>query len=282
MSQHQLTTKQLAEYAAYLYKEEHSSATVEKYQRALRGFYRQLPINGCVTKEATHAWKCLLQQRGYAVSTINAMLAALNGFLTYAGWQECRVRPLKRQRKIFADKCRELSRCEYIRLLETAQKRGNERIMLVMQTLCSTGIRVSELRYITVEAVQTGQAEVFCKAKLRTIFIPHKLKTVLLRYIREQNLNTGSVFVSRSGKPLDRSNIWHEMKRLCKNAGVDEKKVFPHNLRHLFAKTFYGLDKDIAKLADLLGHSSIETTRIYIMESGEDHLRRMEKMCLLL
>lgn len=282
MIQHQLTTKQLAAYTVYLRTEERSEATIEKYQRALRDFYSQLPASGAVTKEVTHGWKCHLHEHGYAVSTINSMLAALNGFLVYMGWPECRVKPFKRQRRIFADKCRELSREEYMRLLEAAQRQGNERLMLVMQAICSTGIRVSELKHITVEAVCEGRAEVFCKAKLRTIFIPRKLQKILIRYAKKHNIKAGPVFVSRSGQPLDRSNIWSDMKRLCKNAAVDPQKVFPHNLRHLFAKTFYELDKDIAKLADLLGHASIETTRIYIMECGEEHLRRMEKMKLIL
>lgn len=282
MIQHQLTTRHLDDYTVFLRTEERSDATVEKYRRTLLEFYHRLPGGSTVTKEVTHGWKYFLQQQGYAVSTINSMLAALNGFLTFAGWQECRVKPLKRQRKIFSDKGRELSKNEYFHLLETAQRQGSERLTLVMQTICSTGIRVSELQHITVEAVRAGQAEVFCKSKLRTIFIPHKLQKILLRYIRNRGLKAGSVFVSRSGRPLDRSNIWSDMKRLCKAAGIDEKKVFPHNLRHLFARTFYSLEKDIAKLADLLGHASIETTRIYIMESGESHLRRMEKMCLLL
>jgi site-specific recombinase XerD len=208
----------------------------------------------------------------YAASSVNSMLAALNNFFAFMGWG-VKVRPLKIQRQTFARADKELSRAEYERLLAAAQREDNERLYLLMKTICSTGIRVSELCCITVAAAREGKAEVTNKGKTRTVFLPEKLQRELLKYARKHGLSTGAVFVTKSGRPLDRSAIWAAMKKLCATAGVAPSKVFPHNLRHLFARTFYALDKDIARLADLLGHSSIDTTRIYIMESGEEHRR---------
>lgn len=272
---------QIGQYVAFLRREEHSDSTVEKYERSLNSFFQWLPGEKAVTKELVHSWKINLLETGYAVSSVNAMLVAVNGFLAFIGCQNCRVKTLRQQRRIFADKSRELSRSEYTRLVAAAQARGDEQLMMVMETICATGIRVSELQHITVEAVRQGQAEVRCKGKHRVIFLPAKLQKLLLRYAKNRGLS-GAVFVTRSGRPLDRSNIWHKMKGLCAAAKVDPNKVFPHNLRHLFARTFYGLEKDIAKLADLLGHASIETTRIYIMESGITHRRCMQRMGLVL
>ena len=235
-----------------------------------------------VSKEILTGWKQSLQNDRYAVSTINAKIVAVNSLMTFLGWQECRVKALKQQKRIFSDQSKELSKEEYLRLVKTAKSNGKERLMLVIETICATGIRVSELKYITVEAVKKGCAEVDCKNKHRLIFFPHKLRKLLLEYSKKQKIGSGTVFVTKNGRPLNRSNIWHDMKGLCKAANVDTKKVFPHNLRHLFARTFYALEKDIAKLADLLGHASIETTRIYIMESGETHRRRLEQMRLII
>ena len=210
------------------------------------------------------------------------MLAAVNGYQEFRGAPEAKARPLKRQRRVFCDAGRELTRAEYFRLLAAARQSGRKRTLLVLQTLCATGIRVSELPFITAEAVRRGRAAIRCKGKCREILLPAELCKRLGRWCSRRRIHTGPVFLSRSGRPLDRITVWKMMKALCERAGVAREKVFPHNLRHLFARTFYGLEKNLAKLADLLGHSSIETTRIYIMESGAEHRRLLDQMHLLL
>ncbi len=271
----------LARYRAYLLGEERSAGTVEKYLRDIREFSAWLPAGAAVEKAAVLRWKEFLCRK-YAASTVNGKLAALNGFLAFLGRPECRVRPLKRQREIFRERARELTRQEYLRLLRTARAERNERLCLVMETLCSTGMRVSELRFVTVESLERGYAVVDCKGKLRTVLMTKGLRRALRDYCRRQGRRAGPVFATRSGRPLDRSNIWREMQALGRRAGVEARKVFPHNLRHLFAVTFYRMEKDIAKLADLLGHASIETTRIYLMESGAEHTRMLERLGLVL
>lgn len=226
-------------------------------------------------------WKEHLAKE-YAPASVNTVLAALNGFLKFMGWDDLKVKPLKIQRSLFTDGSRELSREEYARLVRAAEKPGNRRLSLVLQTICSTGIRVSELKFITVAAVQAGRAEVSNKGKRRTVFLPKKLSKMLLAYLKEQKIREGPIFVTRRGKPLDRSNIWRDMKALCESAGVDPVKVFPHNLRHLFARTYYSVEKDLSRLADILGHSSVNTTRIYTMESGTVHLMQLERLGLLI
>ena len=260
----------LKEYVQDLYMEEHTKRTIEKYRRDVQVFLNALPCGQEISKKRVIAWKTELQQNGYAVATINSMLAAVNGFLRFT------------KREIFRDKEKELSQDEYRSLLKAAKQKNQHRLMLVMETICATGIRVSELEYITVEAAQKGKAVVNCKNKSRVIIIPEKLCRKLLAYSAKKMVRQGTVFLSRNGKPLNRSNIWSDMKKLCERAGVDRTKVFPHNLRHLFARVFYRFEKDIAKLADVLGHSSIETTRIYIMESGMEHARMIEKMGLII
>ena len=217
--------------------------------------------------------------QGYALRSVNSMLAAVNSFLTFCGLTDCRVRLCRMQREIYQRAERELSRAEYLRLLRAAE--GDRRLWLLMQTICSTGIRVSELNYFTVEAVRRGEVSVACKNKSRKILLPGKLQKLLLRYARAIGITGGVIFRTRNSKPLDRSNIWAAMKRLCARAKIDPGKVFPHNLRKLFARTFYDLEKDIAKLADVLGHSSINTTRIYIMTTGQEHRRQLERLRLL-
>ena len=281
MESYPITSAMLESFEQALTGEERSRPTIQKYMHDLRLFLAFLPPDSAVTKEQLIARKEELA-RTRAVGTMNGMLTALNRFLSFHGLYDLQVKYLRRQRRIFTDKDRELSREEYLRLVRTAGRNGNQRLMLVLQTICATGVRVSELEHITVAAVRCGRAEVRCKGKTRVIFLSRKLQVLLLRYIREQKRRDGPVFVTRNGRPLDRSNIWHEMKALCRGADVPPKKVFPHNLRHLFARVFYSMEKDIAKRADLLGHSSIETTRLYIMESGEAHLARLEKMNLLL
>lgn len=276
-----ITERDIREFCAHLQENEKSGGTVQKYLRDLLAFRRYVGPDA-VTKENVKKWKEFLLDRGYAVSTVNSMLTAVNRFLRFSGMEACCVRRLRHQKMIFSDEKRELTRKEYFRLLNTAEKQGKRRLSLVMQTICSTGIRVSELKYITVQSLKSGRSEVKCKGKIRVIFLPAKLRQKLKEYCRKQDVQNGPVFVTKGGRELDRSNIWREMKKLCETAGVAHTKVFPHNLRHLFAKIFYSAEKDIAKLADLLGHSSIETTRIYVRESGTEHGRKMERLHLLL
>lgn len=264
----------------YLKDEERSTATVEKYMRDVRNF-ADFVGNSEITKQVILKYKANLGSL-YAVSSANSMIAALNAFLRFCGWHDLCVKQFKMQREAYCSEEKELTRAEYLRLLDVASAKRNERLNLVIQTICGTGIRVSELQYVTVESLNKGEAVVNCKGKNRKIFIVYKLKKKLLRYVQEQKIKSGSIFVTRSGKPLSRNNIWKEMKALCEQAKVSPSKVFPHNLRHLFARTFYGIEKDIAKLADILGHASINTTRIYIVTTGVEHRRKMEYMRLII
>lgn len=218
----------------------------------------------------------------HAPATVNSILAAVNGFFRFMGWKDIAVKLLKIQKALFCDERRELTRAEYARLVSAAQKVGNERLSLVMQTICATGIRVSELRFITVEAVTTGRAELCNKGKRRTVFLPGRLRRLLRKYLQKQKKTAGAVFTTRTGRPLDRSNIWRDMKALCESADVKPGKVFPLNLRHLFARTYYSLEKDLSRMADILGHSSVNTTRIYTVESGGVHQRQLERMGLII
>ena len=278
MDERILTQEQLRAFSDYLYQEEKSAATREKYLRDAKVFC--VYAGGMpVTKELVLAWKKKLVDDGYAVRSINSMLASVNSLFAFLGWGECKVKGIRLQRQTYCAEEKELTKVEYQRLLEASKK--NEQLNLVLQTICGTGIRVSELRYFTVEALRHGEITVNCKSKTRTILVPGKLKKLLLEFAKKRRIRTGAIFVSRSGKPLDRSSIWRQMKRLCQAAGVKASKVFPHNLRKLFARTFYGIEKDIAKLADILGHSSINTTRIYIMTTGVEHRRKIERLGLV-
>ena len=281
MKERILTQKQMKDFSTHLREEEKSKCTIEKYIRDVRAFSAFVGANP-VSKEIVMAYKSKLLEEGYAVRSINSMLASLNSLFMYLGWSDCKVKSIKLQRQVYCPEDKELTKAEYARLVNQAKQKGNKRLNLILQTICATGIRVSELQYITVEAVQKGEAVVSCKAKTRSVFIIKELKKKLLRYAAEQGIQEGCIFVTRTGKPIDRTNIWREMKNLCIKANVNPKKVFPHNLRHLFARTFYGIEKDIAKLADILGHSSINTTRIYIMTTGDEHRRKMENMRLVI
>ena len=278
MEQRKITEEMLRSYHQYLLREEKSTATVEKYLRDVRAFAFYAGESE-ITKEVVLEYKRELQEKEYAVRSINSMLASLNSFLIYMGWTDCKVKSFKLQRQVYCAEEKELTKAEYERLLKAAEK--NEQLRLVMQTICGTGIRLSELKFFTVEAVSRGEVIVNCKAKTRTILIPGKLRKRLLDYARKQKIRSGVIFLTRNGKPLDRKTIWAQMKGLCKAAGVNPSKVFPHNLRKLFARTFYGIEKDIAKLADILGHSSIDTTRIYIMTTGTEHRRKIERLGLV-
>ena len=280
MKQDVTEIRQVQAFGAYLMENEKSAATVEKYMHDVRVFCDFLG-DRTIDKQLLLEYKAYLGER-YAVSCANSMLAALNAYLRFCGMDEICVKRFTVQRQIFCREERELTRAEYVRLIEAAGKSKNERLSLIIQTICGTGICVSELQYITVEAVRVGEATVRCKGKDRRIFLVPALRKKLARYAKKQGIGAGSVFLARSGKPISRNQVWRMMKSLCRQAGVPASKVFPHNLRHLFARTFYNLEKDIAKLADILGHASINTTRIYTASTGAEHLRKMQRMHLIL
>ena len=274
-----ITTEIIKSFNDYLINEEKAAATFNKYLHDVGEFQIWLGEQE-LCKTAVLAYKTYLSE-GYAPASVNAALSSLNSFFNFMEWYDLRVKNLKIQKQIFASTDKELTKAEYDRLLQAAKQKKNERLYLLMQTICSTGIRVSEVRYVTVEAVSRGIAEINCKGKRRQVFLPKQLCQILKQYIKKQKIKSGAVFVTKNGNPLDRSNIWSDMKTLCKAANVSEKKVFPHNLRHLFARTYYSLQKDIVRLADILGHSSVNTTRIYTMETGEIHRRQIQKLGLL-
>ena len=280
MFEYQLTAAHVQAYRRHLQAEERSTGTIEKYLRDIAAFLTWLE-GKTVTKDLAAAWKGALLTAGYAPGTVNGMVCAINGLFHFLGWDECRVKFLKVQRKLFRDPGRELTQREYDRLHESAQTMGKERLALMMETICATGIRVSEVRAITVEAARQGKAEISLKGKIRLILLPVKLCRKLLKYARRQKTASGAIFRTKSGKELSRHQIWAELKRLCQHAGVAPSKVFPHNLRHLFARMFYQTSGDIVRLADVLGHSSIETTRIYLITSGDEHRRQLERLGLV-
>lgn len=275
-----VTKAAVTTYLQFLKIQEKSKGTLEKYQRELLDLAKYL-AGKKVTREDLVVWKEELEKR-YSPAGVNGRLVAANGFFSFFGRYDLRLKLLKIQKEIFMREEKELTRAEYGRLVRTAERKGKERLSLLIQTICATGIRVSELEFITVEAVKRGRAEVNCKGKRRVIFLPARLQKKLKAYVAKRGISEGVIFAAKSGRPLHRGNIWAEMKKLCKDAEVSPEKVFPHNLRHLFARIFYSLDKDIAKLADMLGHSNIETTRIYIMESGRIHRQKLERMRLVL
>lgn len=274
-----ITNELIQKFKTYLTNEEKSSATLEKYVRDVIAFMHWLN-DRAVEKVVVMEYKQALIEN-YAPASANSMLSSINSFFGYMEWYDCKVKTFKIQKQIFANKDKELTKAEYDRLLTAAKKKQNEKLYMLMQTICSTGIRVSELRHITTDAVRKGEAIINCKGKMRLVVLPKQLCKMLAVYVRKQKISTGSIFVTKSGKPLDRSNIWKLMKDLCECAGVSKDKVFPHNLRHLFARTYYSLEKDVVRLADILGHSSVNTTRIYTMESGEKHRMQIQRLGLL-
>lgn len=276
-----LSNKAVEDFEKYLYKEEKSENTIQKYLHDVQAFMMFAGENE-ITKEAVIAYKNKLINEHYAVRSINSMLASLNSLFAFLCWSDCRVKSIKLQRQVYCPEEKELTKAEYMRLVNTAKQKGNARLNLILQTICGTGIRVSELQFITVEAVKIGEASVSLKGKTRSVFIVKELRKKLLRYTAEQKIRSGAIFITRTGKPMNRTNIWREMKNLCEQANVNPRKVFPHNLRHLFARTFYGIEKDIAKLADILGHSSINTTRIYIISDGNEHRKLLENMRMII
>lgn len=275
-----LNQEKLRQFEDYLVCEERSDATIEKYLHDMRTFYEFVGDRE-VVKSIVLDYKNELIST-HAVTSVNSMIAAVNVFFRFCGWYDLCVKQYKIQKSAFCPEEKELTKAEYIRLVQASRKKGNERLNLIIQTICGTGIRVSELQYITVEAVKKGEAFVNCKGKNRRIFIVEELRKKLLRYIKERGIQSGAIFITKNGKNISRHNIWRDMKALCKDAGVSSTKVFPHNLRHLFARTFYGIEKDIAKLADILGHTSINTTRIYIITTATEHKRKMENMRLII
>lgn len=277
---YQITETEIKGYQEYLHQEEHSAGTIEKYIRDVNTFSRWLRGQEADREHAAE-WKMHLLSCGYAPVTINSMLSSLNGFYRYMRWEECRVKFLHIQRRLFREQAKELNQAEYERLLKAARDLGRDRLGILMEAICNTGIRVSEVSYITVEAVRRGQAEISLKGKIRTILFPTRLCRKLLKYARKQNIRTGEIFRTRNGTGLSRRQIWREMKALCRHAGVEESKVFPHNLRHLFAVTFHRVCRDIAKLADVLGHTSMETTRLYLISSGKEHIRHLNHLGLI-
>ena len=264
----------------YLIREERGKATIQKYVRDAGEFLRWLGTR-TLTKEQAVAWKEQLAGQHKAPMTVNGKLAAINRLFLFLGKPDCRVKYLKLQRKLFRSTERELTREEYVRLVETANSTGRERLALLMESICATGIRVSEVKYLTVEAAQAGCAEISLKGKIRTILIPSKLCRKLLKYAKKQQTVSGEIFLTRNGKGLTRHQIWAEMKALCTAAHVTPSKVFPHNLRHLFARTFYKVYRDVVKLASILGHSSIETTRIYLLATGVEYRKQMDRLGLI-
>lgn len=280
MEERILTADIIEDFRKNLELQEKSTSTIEKYIRDVKAFSAYTE-NAAITKEKVIAYKKYLRNN-YAARSVNSMLASINSLFNSLEWHDLKVKSLKLQQQVFCSEDRELTKAEYARLCKTAERKKNKRLNLILQTICGTGIRVSELQYITVETAKQGEAVVNCKAKTRSVFIVKELKQKLLRYAAEQNIKSGMIFVTRTGKPISRTNIWREMKALCVEANVNPEKVFPHNLRHLFARVFYGIEKDIAKLADILGHSSINTTRIYIISTGTEHRKRMENMHLII
>ena len=275
-----ITNELIQKFKEYLIDEEKSAATLDKYIRDITVFMVWSNSQE-LCKSFVLEYKQEIIEK-YAPASVNSILSSLNSFFAYNEWYDLKVKALKIQRQIFASKDKELTKAEYERLLVAARQKKNQRLYYLMQTICSTGIRVSELKAITVSAVKCGQATINCKGKMRIVILPKQLCKMLKEYIKENNIKSGSVFVSKNGKPLDRSNIWSDMKKLCESAGVSKDKVFPHNLRHLFARTYYSIQKDVVRLADILGHSNVNTTRIYTMETSEIHRKQIQRLGLLI
>lgn len=273
-----ITLNQISEFENYLKTEEKSNLTCQKYIRDVKAFYHWLSGHNA-DKFTVLSYKEYISQN-YASASVNSMLSSINTFFDFCGRHDLRVKHLKIQRQIFAEKDKELSKDEYKQLLKAAK--SNKRLYLLMQTICSCGLRVSELKFITIDAIKKHEAEIRCKCKIRRVLLPDNLCRMLLSYATKQGIRHGSIFITKSGKPLNRSNIWTEMKKLSALSNVPESKIFPHNLRHLFARTYYSVQKDIVRLADILGHSNINTTRIYTSETGDVHRRQIQKLGLVL
>ena len=276
----QLTQREFDQFEDYLRHDEREESTIEAYLRSLTRF-AEWADGRAVTKELAMEWKAALSEAGYRPISVNAMLAAVNKFFTCMGREDCKVKYLKLQRQMFRKSEKDLSKEEYQRLVQAAHEKGDLRMELILETICATGIRVGELKSITVEAVRAGVAEIALKGKIRTILLPHRLCRKLQKYAKQQKIALGKIFLTQDGLPVSRQSIWTRMKALCEAAGVERSKAFPHNLRSLFARSFYGSCHDVVRLADVLGHSSIETTRIYLMSTGKEYLRQLDKLGLV-
>ena len=276
----QLTEREFDQFENYLRHDEREESTIEAYLRSLTRF-AEWADGRAVTKELAMEWKTALSESGYRPISVNAMLAAVNKFFTCMGREDCKVKYLKLQRQMFRKSEKDLSKEEYQRLVQAAHEKGDLRMELILETICATGIRVGELKYITLEAVRAGVAEIALKGKIRTILLPHRLCRKLQKYAKQQKIASGKIFLTQDGLPVSRQSIWTRMKALCEAAGVERSKVFPHNLRSLFARSFYGSCHDVVRLADVLGHSSIETTRIYLMSTGKEYIRQLDKLGLV-
>ena len=276
----QLTQREFDQFEDYLRHDEREESTIEAYLRSLTRF-AEWADGRTITKELAMEWKTALAEAGYRPISVNAMLAAVNKFFICMGREDCKVKYLKLQRQRFRKSEKDLSKEEYQRLVQAAHEKGDLRMELILETICATGIRVGELKYITVEAVRAGVAEIALKGKIRTILLPHRLCRKLQKYAKQQKIASGKIFLTQDGLPVSRQSIWTRMKALCEAAGVERSKVFPHNLRSLFARSFYGSCHDVVRLADVLGHSSIETTRIYLMSTGKEYLRQLDKLRLV-
>ena len=276
----QLTQREFDQFEDYLRHDEREESTIEAYLRSLTRF-AEWADGRAVTKELAMEWKATLSEAGYRPISVNAMLAAVNKFFTCMGREDCKIKYLKLQRQMFRKSEKNLSKEEYQRLVQAAHEKGDLRMELILETICATGIRVGELKYITVEAIRAGVAEIALKGKIRTILLPHRLCRKLQKYAKQQKIASGKLFLTQDGLPVSRQSIWTRMKALCEAAGVERSKAFPHNLRSLFARSFYGSCHDVVRLADVLGHSSIETTRIYLMSTGKEYLRQLDKLGLV-
>ena len=276
-----ITPQAVRRFASGLRAGERSEETVARYTRALRQYAAWLdgaPAN----RENALAWRESLSASGRSAAGINVDVAAINSFFSLEGADSERIRPLRVQRRLFRPAERELTRGEYARLVAAAREVGRERTELLLEAMCSTGVRVGEVRCLTVEAARAGRAEIRLKGKVRVVLLPRSLCRKLLDWAKKTGRRAGALFVTRSGRPMCRGQIWAEMKSLCAGAGVEPSKVFPHNLRHLFARAFYRVSRDIARLADVLGHSSIETTRIYLLTTSAEHEKTLERMGLII
>ena len=276
----QLTQREFDQFEDYLRHDEREESTIEAYLRSLTRF-SEWADGRTITKELAMEWKAALAEAGYRPISVNAMLAAVNKFFICMGREDCKVKYLKLQRQMFRKSEKDLSKEEYQRLVQAAHEKGDLRMELILETICATGIRVGELKYITVEAIRAGVAEIALKGKIRTILLPRRLCRKLQKYAKQQKIASGKIFLTQDGLPVSRQSIWTRMKALCEAAGVERSKVFPHNLRSLFARSFYGSCHDVVRLADVLGHSSIETTRIYLMSTGKEYLRQLDKLGLV-
>lgn len=276
----EITKIDIERFKEYLIEEEKTISTIKKYMCDINEFLNWQEQDN-ITKKDLLEYKSYLNDKGLAPTTINSKLSSLNGLLKFLGHLDYCVKFFKIQQKVFRDENKELTKAEYERLVKTAYSLNNDRLALIIQTICATGIRISELKYITIEAVNNGKANIQMKGKTRSILITKSLRNILIKYCKEKSISSGEIFITKNKKSLDRRQVWREMKQLCKKANVEETKVFPHNLRHLFAITFYKQTKDIVKLADVLGHTSINTTRIYLISTGKEHLHELERLRLV-